>query len=123
MELFAAEPGVDCPIEQAVDSIADKWKLRILIALGAMQVVRFNDLQRKIGGISPKVLTNALRELETDGLVQRDVFAEIPPRVEYRPTARAERLFPILSQLQDWAAIPSAVSRARASALRRAGSP
>ncbi len=104
MELFAAEPGVSCPIEQAVDSIADKWKLRILIALGAMQVVRFNDLQRKIGGISPKVLTNALRELETDGLVQRDVFAEIPPRVEYRPTARAERLFPILSQLQDWAA-------------------
>jgi DNA-binding HxlR family transcriptional regulator len=71
------------------------------------EVVRFRELQRRLEGVSQKVLTKALRELEADGLVLRTVYAEAPPRVEYRPSVRCTRLLPILAQLQDWAVAES----------------
>jgi DNA-binding HxlR family transcriptional regulator len=101
--LFAPPRSGDCPAERAIDQIADKWKLRILFTLSGAGVVRFRELQRRLEGVSQKVLTGALRELETDGLISRTAYAEVPPRVEYRPTARCAALLPILAQLQDWA--------------------
>ncbi len=101
--LFERPADESCPVERAVEQLADKWKLRILIALANDRVVRFNELQRRITGISPKVLTTALRELQADGLIERTMYNEMPPRVEYRPTPRSQALLPILAQLQTWA--------------------
>ena len=95
-------PG-NCPIQDAIASIADKWKLLILMELSDAPVLRFKELQRRLGTVSQKVLTSALRDLEADGLVDRTVFAEVPPRVEYRATAAVHSLLPILDQLNTWA--------------------
>lgn len=105
--LLATPPPVDCPVQRAIDQIADKWKLRILLGLSRDGVVRFRELQRRLDGVSQKVLTRALRELERDGLVTRTAYAEIPPRVEYRASERCASLLPILAQLQEWASPPS----------------
>ncbi|MGP6157364.1 MAG: winged helix-turn-helix transcriptional regulator [Vulcanimicrobiaceae bacterium] len=94
----------NCPMQDAISMIADKWKLLILIELSRASVLRFKELQRSLGTVSQKVLTSALRELEGDGLVERTIYAEVPPRVEYRPTERVRKLLPILQQLNDWAA-------------------
>jgi DNA-binding HxlR family transcriptional regulator len=63
---------------------------------------RFNELQRQLGGITQRVLTMQLRELEADGIVERTVYAEVPPRVEYRLTPFGESLKPVLLSLRDW---------------------
>jgi DNA-binding HxlR family transcriptional regulator len=101
--LWELKPGEGCPVQRALDQLADKWKLQILLVLSHDGVVRFRELQRQLSGVSPKVLTSALRELERDGLVTRTHYAEIPPRVEYRPSERSRSLLPILAQLQEWA--------------------
>jgi DNA-binding HxlR family transcriptional regulator len=82
--------------------IADKWKVIVLFHLG-QRTMRFGELQRALEGITPKVLTRQLRDLEGDGLVSRRVHAEIPPRVEYSLTDLGRDLLPILDQLHDWA--------------------
>ncbi|GAC1393103.1 MAG: helix-turn-helix domain-containing protein [Vulcanimicrobiaceae bacterium] len=104
IEAVTPEHGVgNCPIQDAIASIADKWKLLILMELSGSTVLRFKELQRQLGTVSQKVLTSALRDLEADGLVQRTVFAEVPPRVEYRATPAVYSLLPILAQLNTWA--------------------
>ncbi|HYZ16722.1 MAG TPA: helix-turn-helix domain-containing protein [Candidatus Acidoferrum sp.] len=100
---FNRQSAEDCPVQRAIDQLADKWKLKILLILSYSGVVRFRELQRQVGAVSPKVLTNALRELENDGLITRTHYPEIPPRVEYRPSERSRSLLPILAQLQNWA--------------------
>jgi DNA-binding HxlR family transcriptional regulator len=97
-----------CPLNRAIEQIADKWKLRILVELARDRVIRFRELQRRLEPVSQKVLTSALRELESDGLITRTVYAEVPPRVEYRPTPRSEQLLVVLEQLHDWAAADEA---------------
>ncbi len=99
----AAKETNDCPLNRAIEQIADKWKLRILIELSREQIVRFRELQRRLEPVSQKVLTNALRELEADGLITRTVYAEVPSRVEYRPTPRSAELLVILAQVNAWA--------------------
>jgi DNA-binding HxlR family transcriptional regulator len=101
--MWELKPDDGCPVQRAVDKLADKWKLQILLKLSHDGVIRFRELQRQLPGVSPKVLTNALRELERDGLITRTHYPEIPPRVEYRPSERSRSLLPILAQLQDWA--------------------
>lgn len=98
-ELF---PG--CPIRNILARIGDKWSLLVLYTLNNQQsVMRFNALQREIPDISQKMLTNTLRTLEEDGFVQRKVYAEVPPRVEYSLTDRALSLLPCLNALIGWA--------------------
>ncbi|MGZ3498298.1 MAG: winged helix-turn-helix transcriptional regulator [Vulcanimicrobiaceae bacterium] len=92
-----------CPVHDAVATIADKWKLLILFELARNPVLRFKELQRAVGEVSPKVLTSSLRALEADGFIERSVFPEVPPRVEYRATEAVHELLPILVQLQQWA--------------------
>ena len=103
----------NCPIRDAIASIADKWKLLILMELSKAPVLRFKELQRHLGTVSQKVLTSALRDLEADGLVSRKVFAEVPPRVEYRATEAVFALLPILDQLNGWAEQHSKKNAAR----------
>ena len=96
----------DCPIRNVLARISGKWSLLVLYALdrNGMSPMRFNQLRRAIPDISQKVLTTTLRTLETDGLICRKVFAEVPPRVEYSLTERALTLIPLIDSLINWAA-------------------
>ena len=95
------ETKLSCPLNRAVAALADKWKILIIIAL-QYRTWRFNELLRALEGIAPKVMVRQLRSLEADGLIERTVFPEIPPRVEYALTAAGRTLLPILNQLQRW---------------------
>lgn len=97
---------MDCPIRNVLARISGKWSLLVLYALdrNGLSPMRFNQLRRAIPDISQKVLTTTLRTLETDGLICRKVFAEVPPRVEYSLTERALTLIPLVDSLINWAA-------------------
>ncbi len=91
----------NCPISFAMNIIGGKWKPIILsrIRLG---INRFGQMQRSIPTISKQMLTAQLRELEEDGLIERKIFAEVPPRVEYTISSNGETVFPILETLAKW---------------------
>lgn len=93
----------DCPIRNVLSRIADKWSLLVIYTLNQNATTRFSTLRRSIPDISQKMLTSTLRTLETDGYVSRAVFAEVPPRVEYALTPRAQSLIPIVDSLIGWA--------------------
>ena len=82
--------------------IGGKYKSTILYALMEFQVVRFNELKRYIGGISYKTLSSDLKELERDGLVHREEYPQIPPKVEYSLTEEGRSLIPILDGMCEW---------------------
>lgn len=90
-----------CPVETTLMLIGDKWKVLILRDL-MDGTKRFGELKRSIGSVSQKVLTAQLRALEADGIVNRKVFAEVPPRVEYSLTDLGKSLKPILDSLRIW---------------------
>ena len=90
-----------CPIEATISLINGKWRILILKEL-SQQPVRFGALERAIPAISAKVLTQQLREMEADGLVDRKIFPEIPPRVEYSLSKMGVRLFTIFGMLRQW---------------------
>lgn len=90
-----------CPAQEALQLIAGRWKILIIRELFE-GIQRFNQLQKKLTGITHKVLTQQLRELEADGIVHREVYAEVPPRVEYSLTLLGESLKPIIMQMHDW---------------------
>lgn len=91
-----------CPIETAVNLIGHKWKVLILRNLLTSDQQRFRDLQRGITGISQKMLTQQLRQMEEDGLIKRKIYAEVPPRVEYSLTELGWSLQPILNSISTW---------------------
>jgi DNA-binding HxlR family transcriptional regulator len=90
-----------CPVEAALEVLGGKWKGLILFHL-LESSRRFNDLRRLLPDVTQRMLTRQLRELETDGIVARQVFAEVPPHVEYSLTDFGESLAPVLSALQKW---------------------
>ena len=96
-------PYEACPIRDVLGGLGDKWSLLVLMSLGVNGTMRFSDLGKSIGDISQRMLTVTLRALEADGLVSRKVFAEVPPRVEYRLTERGESFLPHLDSLVEWA--------------------
>jgi DNA-binding HxlR family transcriptional regulator len=106
------ETKLACPIQRTMAMIADKWKVIVIYHLG-QRTMRFGELQRALEGITPKVLTRQLRDLEGDGIVSRRVHAEIPPRVEYSLTNLGRELLPILDQLHEWATRNSVAVLAR----------
>jgi len=96
---FDCSPG--CPVEATLELIGGKWKGLVLYHLlqGAM---RFSELRRKVSGVTQRMLTRQLRELERAGLILRTVYAEVPPRVEYSLTAEGESLRPVIMALREW---------------------
>jgi DNA-binding HxlR family transcriptional regulator len=90
-----------CPIERAVSVLDGKWTLLILREL-FLGTRRFGDLRRVLVGVSPKTLTDRLRELEAKGIVKRTIFPEIPPRVEYALTRKGRGALPVIVALKDW---------------------
>jgi len=101
-----------CPIQRTIALIGDKWKIIVVCTLSDGKK-RFSELQRAMEGITPKVLTRQLRDLERDGLLDRTVYAEVPPRVEYELSTLGRSLMPILGQLHEWAVANSAALLAR----------
>lgn len=93
----------DCPIRNILARISDKWSILVLFTLNQSALMRFNVLQKNIPDISQKMLTVTLRTLEEDGFVKRQVYAEVPPRVEYSLTDRAISLLPHINSLITWA--------------------
>lgn len=94
----------NCPVRRVMDRFGDKWSTLVLLILADEPVLRFNELSKAIPDISQKMLTTTLRSLESDGLVSRKVYAEVPPRVEYQLTEMGGSLVPHLKAVADWAA-------------------
>lgn len=90
-----------CPVAATVQVIGSKWKLLILRNL-LQRPWRFNELKKDLEGISQKVLTDSLRSMEADGIIDRTVYAEVPPRVEYALNELGETLRPILDAMAVW---------------------
>ena len=90
-----------CPVETTLTLIGDKWKVLILRDL-MPETKCFGELKKSIGAVSQKVLTAQLRAMEESGLVHREVYAEVPPRVEYSLTELGKSLKPILDSLRAW---------------------
>jgi DNA-binding HxlR family transcriptional regulator len=92
----------DCPLTFALTLIGSKWRLPIIWALWQDKTLRYNELKRRVDGITNMVLSSSLKEMETQGLVVRKQYMEIPPRVEYSLTKAGEDLIPSLESLAKW---------------------
>lgn len=94
----------ECPIRNVLARIGGKWTLAVLYTLASNGTpMRFKDIERANPDCSQKMLTQTLRGLEADGLVNRTVYPEMPPRVEYALTERGQSFMPVMRQLLDWA--------------------
>lgn len=101
-----SEPEVfqaNCPTQRVLETIADKWSVIVIYALSQQQTRRYSELQKIIGGISQKMLTQTLRKLERDGLVERHVYPVVPPKVEYALTPLGHTLTDLLKDVCQWA--------------------
>lgn len=92
-----------CPIRKVISRFSGKWSILLLCVIAENQTTRFNAISKAVPDISPKVLSGTLKNLETDGLVKRTLYAEIPPRVEYSLTPLGHSLMPLITNLIDWA--------------------
>jgi DNA-binding HxlR family transcriptional regulator len=100
---FEAKDNIkETPFGYTMSIIGGKWKMLILYLLAENQTVRFNEIKRRIGAITFKTLSSQLKELEADGMVSRKEYPQIPPKVEYSLTYKAETLLPVLEQLCEW---------------------
>ena len=108
--------AVGCPVEATLDLIDGKWKGVILYHL-LDDKVRFNELKRRLSRITQRMLTRQLRELEAAGLIHREIFPEVPPRVEYSLTALGRSLEPVVRVLWTWGNQYLALRKSHASAL------
>jgi DNA-binding HxlR family transcriptional regulator len=106
-------PEQACPIAPVVDIIFSRWTTPILWVLHAYGRQRFGELERRITTITPKVLTQRLRQLERDGLVVRTYFPEVPPRVEYEISELGRSLAPLFATLAEWSVNLAKVEQAR----------
>ena len=92
----------NCPLTYTLNLIGGKWRLPIIWALHKNDTMRYNELKRNIGGITNMMLTQSLKELEVDGIINRKQYMEIPPKVEYSLTENGEDLIPALKALAAW---------------------
>lgn len=91
-----------CPLNYAMSLVGGKWKMQIICALNNQGRLRHNELRRKLDGISNTVLASSLKELEEAGLVERTEYLQVPVRVEYASTEKADKLMPVLEAFSDW---------------------
>lgn len=92
-----------CPVRNIIARFSGKWSLLMLCVLSENEATRFNEISKAIPDISPKVLTETLKNLESDGLISRKLYAEIPPKVEYSLTELGRSLMPHIENLMGWA--------------------
>ncbi|GAB3460536.1 winged helix-turn-helix transcriptional regulator [Actinophytocola sediminis] len=91
-----------CGLDAALDIVGGKWKSLILWALAETQAMRFGELRREVVGITEKMLIQQLRQMESDGLIHREVYRQVPPKVEYSVTEFGRSLNKALTPLGDW---------------------
>lgn len=104
---YCPEPEVfkaNCPTQRVLETIADKWSVVVIYAL-SKETMRYSELQKLIGGVSQKMLTQTLRKLERDGLVERYVHPVVPPKVEYSLTPLGKTLTELLQAVCQWAEV------------------
>ncbi|KOY85952.1 transcriptional regulator [bacterium 336/3] len=95
---------LNCPVRSVLDRFGDKWSILVLLILGEKCTLRFNEIYKEIGSdISQKMLTVTLRTLEADGLLERTIYPEVPPRVEYTISDLGKTLIPHIKGLVQWA--------------------
>lgn len=99
--MLTKEELPECAVATTVQVIGSKWKLLILRNL-LQRPWRFNELKKDLEGISQKVLTDSLRSMEADGIIDRTVYAEVPPRVEYALSEIGETLRPVINTMEEW---------------------
>lgn len=92
-----------CPVRNVIARFGNKWALLVILILSENEVLRFNELRKLIPDVSSRVLSGTLRTLEADGLVNRKIYPEVPPKVEYSLTETGSSLVPFITQLTDWA--------------------
>ena len=102
-----------CPLKGVIDVISKKWALLIINAIGNYGKLRFNRLMEELHGISPKTLSDTLKGLQAEGLIKRESFAEIPPRVEYSLTKDGIDLRKSIIPLLEWAATRNNINKER----------
>jgi DNA-binding HxlR family transcriptional regulator len=105
--------SVKCPAEMTLSVIGGRWKVPILYHL-FQGVKRFSELQRSISGVTQKVLTQQLREMERNGILHREVFAQVPPKVEYSLTDLGKSLKPVINAMCEWGSMFSRGSQSQA---------
>ncbi len=108
-----------CPLEGVIDVISKKWALLIVNAIGNNGRLRFNGLVEQLGSISPKTLADTLKDLQAEGLIKRESFAEIPPRVEYSLTKDGVELRKSIIPLLKWAATRESMNKERCASTYR----
>ena len=99
--MLTKEELPECPVATTVQIIGSKWKLLILRNL-LQRPWRFNELKKSLEGISQKVLTDSLRSMETDGIITRTIYPEVPPRVEYALNDLGQSMRPIIMAMEEW---------------------
>lgn len=92
----------NCPITPLLVMLQGKWKNQVLYELCIQEPIRFGELKKNLGGITNTMLTSTLRDLEKDGLIKREQFSEIPPRVEYSFTQKGRDLMPVFYAMMNW---------------------
>lgn len=95
-------PNDNCPVTPVIGMLQGKWKLQIIYELCIKSPLRFGELKKLLQGVTNTMLTNALRELESDGIILRKQFNEIPPHVEYSLTEKGADLLPIFHAITEW---------------------
>lgn len=93
----------NCPIEITLSVIGGKWKTIILWHLSNHEILRYGELKKSLNGITHKMLSKQLKELESDGLINRKEYQQIPPKVEYSLTKRGQTMIPLLNTMCQWA--------------------
>lgn len=109
MKKIVSEPT--CSVDYAFKRIGGKYKGRILWYLHSKTIMRYGELRKTLTDVTPKMLTQTLRELEDDVLITRKVYQEVPPKVEYSLTEVGQELIPFISHLRDWGAKQIAKSK------------
>ena len=94
--------GKDCGLKKVIDIVGGKWKIMILCVMDQVGTIRYGELKRRVYGITNTMLANSLKEMEEAGLVDRKQYNEMPVRVEYSLTKKAESIVPILLELKHW---------------------
>jgi len=102
MKKVVEKTRFDCAIDATMAVIEGRWKSTILCKLVMKGTLRFNQLLKDMDGVSPRILTKQLREMERDGLIERREYPEVPPKVEYSITAKGRSLGPILVEMSRW---------------------
>lgn len=94
-----------CPIRYAINIVGSKWKLPIICILASGLPTRYSSIKRKLTGVTNMMLSQSLKELEASGIIDREQYNEVPPRVEYTLTDKGKSIIPVLVNLAEWSAV------------------